>query len=93
MLYLSVIVGQLLFVLSMLWRFDKQDARRTYQFVVCAALCCVYGIEFIRELLIAQGYHWLTGTVRLMILRVEHTVLGMFLAEIIFYAYHKQRRH
>ena len=86
-IYLSIIVTQLIFVLLFAVTLHKYNGTTTYHFVLCAIMVLLYTYEFSRELRILCGNTLFINETRLIILRIEHTILGLFLREVSFYVY------
>lgn len=85
--YLCIIFVQLLFVGLFAYYLRKYHAQTTYQFVLCALMIILYAYEFSREIRIALGNYALVNEIRLIILRIEHTIMGLFLSEVFHYVY------
>lgn len=86
-LYLLIILLQFGFVFLFAFTLHKYNGKNTYQFVLCALMVLLYGYEFVRECRILLGNMAFMNETRLIILRIEHTILGLFLREVFYYAY------
>lgn len=84
--YFLIILLQLIFVLFFAGKLRKSGAQTTFHFLLCVLMACLYSFEFVREIRILLGMTVLINESRLIILRIEHTLLGMFLMEVIHYA-------
>ena len=84
--YLHLIFLQLLFVLFFTQRLKRFGASTTVHYVLCCGMLLLLGYEFVREIRIFFGAKYLMNEARLIILRLEHTILGMFVMEVIRHA-------
>lgn len=83
--YFTIILIQIVFVLIFAYHLRKCGAYTTYHYVLCVLMLMLYSFEFIREIRIFLGNTLLMNTNRLIILRIEHTIMGMFLSEVFKY--------
>lgn len=82
--YLSIIACQ--FTALMLWAGKLANARhgtRSVQFALCLIGAAFFAYEFWRELQIASGAIYYLNHGRLVLLRVEHFVMGMLASDIV----------
>ena len=84
--YLTLIILQFLFVLYFARSLRRVNGGTTFHYVLCVLMAVLYGFEFYREVRISLGATYFINEVRFIVLRIEHTLLGMFLMEVIHHA-------
>lgn len=86
-LFLAVIIFQVGLTGLVTWRILIRKTVDLQQQFVGIILLTILGYELIREIMVMGGIASPEITqLRLLILRVEHTVYGMFIQEVIYYA-------
>ena len=91
--YIIIILVQLIFVLIFAYYLHRYQTYITYQFILCLLMIVLYSYEFNREIQIYQGNIFLINEIRLIILRIEHTIMGLFLGEVFHYVYQYIKPH